>query len=556
MRFNCRLAPLRNENGRSLPLSAGRQKHFIKRYQHQHMTARNNSFDEQAVLHELKQFLPALSPGRTFTHRNPLQAFQELNFHDALRHASEMLGYATSLSLEEYRSYYNSKKVKPGILEKVLVEKKGAANTFEWQDKVLMKKYPAAAAPRIGRLRANWQKQYKTDPDARIHPRLFRILGNFLDHGISDWKFPVRGQGFLDSMREVESNSFVSAFNTPRARNLLLHTSPSISDLLTVIVGDETLFKQYLFDQQFAHRGWSGLVATLEDDQKNLPNGSTIALRELILFELLLEIDVLDDRLGRHWEPLASGLTARPDDLFAPVPASEKSDVLAIWQEAVEWSYYEGILAGLNRDPQNPLSQVGGHISATVTNEPDSLCIIGRPSVARDIAPGHRTFQHCYDFSVDPDGEVLENILETVVPSLGAANLEYFFSRTSLAGKDADNALTDQIIGLFGVADIARGDLRTGLPTSLTKDFEPMRLLCVVEQFPETVLKVIDRLNAAHSRPVARRSVARRSVARWLVNEWVHLVVRDPVSRELRVLKNGKMVAYRSSRRFIEDAVH
>jgi uncharacterized protein YbcC (UPF0753/DUF2309 family) len=532
------------------------------------MTAPDNSFDEQAVLHELKQFLPALSPGRTFTYRNPLEAFQELHFHDALRHASEMLGYRTSLSLEEYRSYYNSKKVKPGILERVLVEKKGASNTFEWQDKVLMKKYPAgvsaahAAAPRIGRLRANWQKQYKTDPDARVHPRLLRILGSYLDHGVSDWKFPVRGQGFLDSMREVESNSFVSAFNTPRARNLLLHTTPSIGDLLTLIVGDQALFKQYLFDQQFAHRGWSGLVTTLENDRITLPNGSSITLRDLIVFELLLEIDVLDDRLDKHWEPLASQLAHRPEDLFAPVPVHEKSEVLAIWQEAVEWSYYEGILAGLCRNPQNSPAQPEMPRPEAAASAPDSVCIIGRPPLARGIAPEHRTFLNGYDFSLDPDGEMLESMLETVVPSLGAANLEYFFSRTSQAGTEADNAFADQFIGLFGMADGIRGDLRTGLPTALTKDFEPMRLLCVVEHFPETVLKVIDRLNAAHSpRSVAPRPVARRSVGLWLVNEWVHLVVIDPASRELRVLKNGKLVPYKSDRRLpdrlpLEDAVH
>lgn len=501
------------------------------------MTARNNAFDEHTVLHELRQFLPALSPGRILTYENPLRAFQEQNFFDALRQASEMLGYHTSLSLEEYRSLYNSKKVKPDVLERVLVEKKGAANTFEWQDKILMKKFPPGPLPRIGKLRANWQKQYKTNPDVRVHPRLFRILGNYLDHGVSDWKFPVRGQGFLDSMREIESNSFVSAFNTPRARNLLLHTSPSLSDLLTVIVGDETLFKQYLFDQQFAHRGWSGLVATLEASRKILPNGGHITLHDLIMYELLLEIDVLDDRLGKHWEPLASRLTDRPDDLFMPVPITEKSEVLAIWQQAVEWSYFEGILAELYPYSQNSSNQTGGHIpETTVANAADSLCIIGRPALARNIAAGQRAFRQGYDFSLDPDGEVLEKILETVVPSLGTANLEYFFSRTGLAGTDADSPLADQMIGLFGVADNIRGDLQIGLPAELTQTFEPKRLLCVVEHFPEVVLKVTNQLNSAH----------------WLVNEWVHLVVTDPVSHELRVLKNGKMVAYKSDRRFAD----
>ncbi|MBO9613646.1 MAG: DUF2309 family protein [Dyadobacter sp.] len=505
------------------------------------MTARNNSFDEHAVLHALKQFLPALSPGRTFTYRNPLEAFQSLNFHDALRHASEMLGYHTSLSMEEYRSYYNSKKVKPGVLERVLVEKKGASNTFEWQDKVLMKKFTADAAPRIGRLRANWQKQYNVDLDARVHPRLFRILASFLDQDVADWKFPVRRQSFLDSMREVESNSFVSAFNTPRARKLLLQTNPSINDLLAIIVGDESLFEQYLFDQQFAHRGWSGLVATLENGGNSLPGGSSITLRELIVFELLLEIDVLDDRLGKYWKPLAYRLAVRPGDLFAPVPADEKSEVLAIWQDAVEWSYFEEILAGLSCNPQDFPNQAAGQgPEATVTNAPDSLCIIGRLSAFRNLPTSHRAFLNNYDFSLDPDGEVLEKLLETVIPSLGAANLEHFFSRTGLADPDAGEVLTEQMIGLFGMADL-RGDLRTGLSGELTQSLEPLRLLCVVEQLPEMVLKVIGKLKASKS---------------WIVNGWVHLVVADALSGEMRVYKNGKMVAYKSNRRTVEEPVH
>ncbi|MGG7666461.1 putative inorganic carbon transporter subunit DabA [Dyadobacter sp. BHUBP1] len=517
----------------------GRQKDFVKRYQFLHMTARNNSFDEHAVLHELKRFLPALSPGRVLTHRNPLGAFQGLHFHDALRHASEMLGYQTWLSLEEYRSLYNSKRVKADVLEKVLVEKKGDAKTFEWQNKILMKKFPVASetvdtTPRIGRLRANWQKQYNADLDALVHPRLFRILGSFLDHGVSDWSFPVHGQGFLDSMREVESNSFISAFNTPRARKLLLQT-PSISDLLAIIVGEEALFKQYLFDQQFAHKGWSGLVATFENSHNRLPNGGHITLRELIVFELLLEIDVLDDRLGKHWKPLASHLASQPTDLFAPVPASEKSEVLAIWQEAVEWSYYEDILTGLCRKSPN---QHSGHVSGTGRiSVPNSLCIIGRLSVARDTPPGYRACLDSYDFSLDRDGQELERILETVVPSLGADNLEYFFSRTGATGMNADNALSDRIIGLFGMADGARGDLRIGLPSELIEGLEPIRLLCIVEHFHETVVKVIDRLNAVHSPKPA---------AQWIMNEWVHLVVIDPVTRELRVLKNGQMTGYKS----------
>jgi hypothetical protein len=57
------------------------------------MKTHETSFDEHAVLHELKHFLPAQAPLKDFIHHNTLHAFQTLKFHDGLRKASEILGY-------------------------------------------------------------------------------------------------------------------------------------------------------------------------------------------------------------------------------------------------------------------------------------------------------------------------------------------------------------------------------------------------------------------------------------------------------------------------------
>ena len=135
--------------------------------------------------------------------------------------------------------------------------------------------------------------------DSLVHPLLFRILCSYLDQGISIWRFPVWNEGFLTSIREMERISFTSFFRTDWPRRLLLKSECKIESLLDILVGDESLYKQYLFDQQFAHQGWSGMVSTVEDVPQTLLDRKQITLQELIVFELLLEIDALDFRFGK-----------------------------------------------------------------------------------------------------------------------------------------------------------------------------------------------------------------------------------------------------------------
>ncbi len=85
-----------------------------------------------------------------------------------------------------------------------------------------------------------------------------------------------------------------------------------IKGLLKIIVGDERYFEQYLFDQQFSHRGWSGMVATIEAQPKTLFDKRKISLQELIHFELLLEIDALDSHLGNKWKPFSEIIKVEP----------------------------------------------------------------------------------------------------------------------------------------------------------------------------------------------------------------------------------------------------
>jgi uncharacterized protein len=320
------------------------------------MKTNSSSFNEHEVIHELKHYLPAQAPLKDFIHHNTLHAFQKLSFKDGVRSASEILGYRSSLSLSDFRLQYEQGTIKPEVLDRLIIEKKGEANLAEWRKKVLTHEYENNTLPRISALRANWKKLYRIDLDSLVQPILFRILCSYLDQGISVWNFPIREKTFLASLREMESNSFTSFFRRARAKKLLVESTCEIADLLKILIGDESLYERYLFDQQFSHQGWSGMVSTIEDQPHTILDSRKLSMHDLIVFELLLEIDALDYEFGKNWQPLTTRLIEKPINLFDPVPEQEMHEVLFIWQEAFEWSYHDQVLAGIVQQ-KNPAKQ-------------------------------------------------------------------------------------------------------------------------------------------------------------------------------------------------------
>jgi uncharacterized protein len=804
-----------------------------------------SSFNEHEVLHELKHYLPAQAPLKDFIHHNTLHAFQNLKFDQAIYSASSILGYRVSLSLAEYRAFYESQRIREDVLEKVISSRKGNAAIQEWKEKVLHKKFDRPSPPRIGLLRANWKRHYQIDLDSMVHPLLFRILCSYLDQGISMWGFPIWNKGFFASIKEMERSSFTSFFKTKRAKKLLLETNCEIKDLLKIVVGeDESLYKQYLFDQQFAHQGWSGMVSSVEDFPQTLLDPKKISIHELIAVELLLEIDALDLH-SKGWTPLNTKLQERPIELFAEVPVTELDDVTSIWQEAFEWSYYDEVLTGVvnnkipkkettsktfqamfciddrecsfrrylekfdtacetygtpgffsvefffkpehgkfytklcpapvtpkylikeidtkekrgtdphftkyshslfrgwlitqtlgfwsalrlfinvfkpsmspatassfkhmdkhskltieNKHPEDkendlqigftieemanraesllksiglikdfaPLVYIVGHGSSSVNNphyaaydcgacsgragsvnsrvmchminhpkvreiliargiqipestqfvgglhdttrdevvffdenaltpenlklhnkneevffkaldhnskersrrfesidshlapetihekvklrsvslfEPrpelnhatNTLCIVGKRDLTKGLFLDRRAFMNSYDYKIDPQGNLLFNIMKPLGPVCGGINLEYFFSRVDNQKLGAGTKLPHNVMGLFGVANGIDGDLRPGLPSQMIEVHDPVRLLIIVEHFPDVVLNVIQRQAETYE---------------WFINEWVHLVAVNPETKELHVFKNGAFSPYKTMRQTID----
>jgi uncharacterized protein YbcC (UPF0753/DUF2309 family) len=307
----------------------------------------SHHFDESHLLRALKHYLPTQGPLKDFVHHNTLHAFQDMKFYDAIYKASAIFGYQTTLTLTEYRDLYGIKRITPETLARVIRQRKGSEDFDAWHTRSLYTEYDWTLEPRIGRLRNEWRQRYFIDMDNAVQPLLFRIVCSYIDQGIAISPFPFENKGLLNALRDLEDHSLVSFFKTKKARDLLYDKSCTTTKLLEILVGDKAYFEQYIYDQQFAHRGWSGIVSTLEDNPESLLYSKKISLEDMIILELLLEVDTLTERQGDTWKPLGNGLTQPPIDMFADEPSTELEEVIKIWQDAFEWSYYDTVLAGV-----------------------------------------------------------------------------------------------------------------------------------------------------------------------------------------------------------------
>ncbi|HET9433718.1 MAG TPA: putative inorganic carbon transporter subunit DabA, partial [Chitinophagaceae bacterium] len=314
---------------------------------HHDQLVKPHHFDEAHTIHELKHYLPSQQALKDFIHHNSLHAFQHMKFYDAIFKASKIFGFQVHLQLPEYRELYETGRIRKDVLEMVVVNKKGKEEVAKWQQRLISKKYDTINHPRIGQLRQYWKEAYQFDLDNSVHPLLFRILCVFLDQGIAVEDFPVANKSFIESIKELEQNGFASFFKTKTVKQKFLSGNYSITELLKIIVGKEEYFGQYLFDQQFAHHGWSGFVSAVEDNPQTLLDRKKITLKELIEFELLMELDALNDRFGSKWQPLTQSISEPPLDLLAEVSKTEFAEVIELWQDAFEWSYYDSVLKAI-----------------------------------------------------------------------------------------------------------------------------------------------------------------------------------------------------------------
>jgi hypothetical protein len=167
----------------------------------------------------------------------------------------------------------------------------------------------------------------------------------------------------------------------------------------------------------------------------------------------------------------------------------------------------------------------------------NALCIVGSRELTKGVYLDRRSFMNSYDYKIDPDGKILTNVMKPLGPVAGGINLEYYFSRVDNQKLGAGTKLPHNVMGLFGVANGIDGDLRPGLPSQMIEVHDPVRLLIIVEHFPEVVLNVIKSVDAMYE---------------WFINEWINLVAVNPETNEFFLFKEGNFIPYEPIQQKVE----
>jgi uncharacterized protein len=296
------------------------------------------------IIHDIKHYLPSQTPIKDFIHHNTLHAYQHMKFYDAIFHAQQIFGQTVSLSLIDFRRLYDTSRIKDSTLSTILEKKYGTDVGKQWKVKMLDGQYDGHIEPKIGKLRNEWKSYYGIDLDTLIQPTLFRILSSYLDQGIALEKFPIHDNGFLATIRQLEKHgTFTSLLSTQKAKSLLADEAITVEKVLQILVGDEKYFQNYLFDQAFSHQGWSGLVSAVEDAPHTLLDGRKISLEEMMILESIMEVDLLEKNI-KGWKPLSHIVSEPPINLFEDSEPNELQDIIKLWQDAFEWSYYDDVL--------------------------------------------------------------------------------------------------------------------------------------------------------------------------------------------------------------------
>jgi len=171
-------------------------------------------------------------------------------------------------------------------------------------------------------------------------------------------------------------------------------------------------------------------------------------------------------------------------------------------------------------------------------------CVVGRRDLTRGLFLDRRAFLNSYDPTTDADGQILAQILSAAIPVCGTVNLDYYFSRIDSGKYGCGTKLSHNIVGMLGVCNGVDDDLRTGLPIQMTELHDPIRLLMVIEQEPEIIIKVL-RENP--------------SLLEWVENAWVRVASVSPSTGAVKMagpdlffhdfdLVNEKIMTYESSR--------
>ena len=381
-----------------------------------HQTLETAAFDLDAAIAHIAHWLPSQGPIKDFIHHNTLHAVQDRPFHEGVAVAAKVFGAKSYLPLAEYLQRYRDGRINSRALDWAIAQAGCSAKEEQALRADLFEPdhhshYPPQSLANHG-IRSAWMNRLEVDLNALVHPVMFRLLSNFLDQGISRWALPKPGESFWDCVSRLVQNSLLPLypFHQPVVREML-NTGPEqvIVTCLSKIVGDESMYGQYLLEVLLAHPGWSGMVHVIETQPKALLAPRSISLKQLLAVELACELAFVDKKRGHQFVKIADlpnlhSIPLLERDVFKPrVPLK-----LRVWHEAMEWSLHSELLQALREQAASALPAAHASKTQALFCIDDRECSLRR--YLEELDAGIETFGAPGFFGIDFLYQGLEDV--------------------------------------------------------------------------------------------------------------------------------------------------
>ncbi len=364
-------------------------------------------FKIDASIEHIAHWLPAQGPLKDFIHHNTLHSVQHHPFHEGVAIAAKIFGARSYLALSYYQNLYQEGRIKQNALTWAL-EHAGCDPEAQERLKISLfdedptGHYPPLSLANQG-IRTSWLTQLEFDLNSQVHPILFRLLSNFLDQGISQWSLPKEGENFWSCIIRLAQNSLIPLYplNETFVHGLLKQAPEEVIIIcLEKIVGDETLYEQYLLEMLLGHPGWSGMVSVIEQNPKALLAYRDISLKELIAVELCLELAFLLKKKGTEFNPLSEVTHPESTPLLKNGALSPKIPLrLKVWHEAMEWSLHSELLLALKTTRTPVINKNKAPAAQALFCIDDRECSIRRN--LEEVNPNIETFGAAGFFGID-----------------------------------------------------------------------------------------------------------------------------------------------------------
>lgn len=287
----------------------------------------NNGYCLFCEVEKLAVLLPVQGPIKDFIHQNILLAFVNEPFDDAVKKASGLYEARSFMDLTYYRDKFDEGIISKNCLTQSLNEHlpSNFGNERHFFEKALFDyatisdektlRYLAkrnhipsavvdealALVQSAKKTRSNNPKilrpliiqQVSQDFDYEVHQLLIRLLGSFVDQGVSLWPYINQESSFIEGVKNLAASSKLPLkpwiHNQDLAHWLSKPADEAVLEMLSTMLGNENLYTPYLQEALLAHPGWSGMVNIISKNEKALNHPCHVDLMQLITVKIAFE---------------------------------------------------------------------------------------------------------------------------------------------------------------------------------------------------------------------------------------------------------------------------